>query len=340
MTRDSGPSGQAHGGGITAELARGGGATKWLNQSRSPPVRKRRDRVRDDNCPAAFVIAGLTPALPPRMSSGSRAPEIRRKNASAGLTLLRAAPIFSMTVFLRMASTSPFGEHLKREREMRGVSLEEVSSATRISTRFLVAIESGQWNQLPGGAFNRGFIRSTSRYLGLDEDGMVAEYSLETTTNGSTHAPPRVWTDRPRDWKRITAGAGLIVLLAGGGWFIASKVVARLHATHATDTSAQGSNAPSAVLPNAALLRLTVHASAPTEVQVVADGKKLCEGKMAANEEEHFGAREGFQISTSDAAAVQLELNGQPLPKIGPARQSGRITLTAKDVKSSAGGVH
>ena len=248
-----------------------------------------------------------------------------------------------MTVFLRMASTSPFGEHLKREREMRGVSLEEVSSATRISTKFLVAIESGQWNQLPGGAFNRGFIRSTSRYLGLDEDGMVAEYSLETTTNGSTHAPPRVWTDRPREWKRIAAAAGLIVLLAGGGWFIASKVGARLraaHATHATDTSAQGSNAPSPVLPNAAPLRLTVHASAPAEVQVVADGKKLCEGKMAANEEGHFGAREGFEVSTSDAAAVQLELNGQPLPKMGPARQSGRIKLTAKDVKSSAGGVH
>lgn len=248
--------------------------------------------------------------------------------------------------FLRMASTSPFGEHLKREREMRGVSLEEVSSATRISTRFLVAIESGQWDQLPGGAFNRGFIRSTSRYLGLDEDGMVAEYSLETTTNGSTHAPARVWSDPPRDWNRIAAGAGLILLLAAGGWLGASKVAARLRAAHAaqaarsTGTLAQGSNAPSPVLPNAAPLRLTVHASAPAEVQVVADGKKLCDGKMAVNEEEHFGARERFEISTSDAAAVQLELNGQPLPKMGPARQSGRITLTAKDVKSSAGGVH
>lgn len=239
-----------------------------------------------------------------------------------------------------MASTSPFGEHLKREREMRGVSLEEVSSATRISTKFLVAIESGQWDRLPGGAFNRGFIRSTSRYLGLDEDGMVAEYSLETKTNGTTHAPPRLWHDRPRDWKRIAAGAGLILLLAASGWLAASKVAGRWRAAHATDALAQGNDAPSMVLPNAAPLQLIMRTSAPAEVRVIADGKTQFEGKLATNEEKRFGAREGFEISTSDAGAVELELNGQPLPKTGPARQSGRITLTAEEVKASAGGVH
>jgi len=39
-------------------------------------------------------------------------------------------------------SSTPFGEHLKREREMRGVSLEEISSATRIAPRFLIALEN------------------------------------------------------------------------------------------------------------------------------------------------------------------------------------------------------
>ena len=61
---------------------------------------------------------------------------------------------------------------------MRGVSLDEISAATRISTRFLEAIEKEQWDQLPGGVFNRGFIRSIARFLGLDEDGLVAEYAL------------------------------------------------------------------------------------------------------------------------------------------------------------------
>src|ERR1700722_11352147 len=77
-------------------------------------------------------------------------------------------------------SSTPFGEHLKREREMRGVSLEEISAATRISTRFLEALESENWGELPGGVFNRGFIRSVARFLGLDEDALVAEYALET----------------------------------------------------------------------------------------------------------------------------------------------------------------
>ena len=71
-----------------------------------------------------------------------------------------------------------FGENLKREREMRGVSLDEISAATRIATRFLQAIENEQWDQLPGGVFNRGFVRAVAHYLGLDEESIVAEYVL------------------------------------------------------------------------------------------------------------------------------------------------------------------
>ena len=71
------------------------------------------------------------------------------------LTLPRPTPIFFVGP-LRMSST-PFGEHLRVEREMRGVSLGgNFSAATRISTRFLEAIEKDQWEQLPGGVFNRG----------------------------------------------------------------------------------------------------------------------------------------------------------------------------------------
>lgn len=76
-----------------------------------------------------------------------------------------------------------FGEHLRREREMRGVSLGEISTATRIGVRFLEALENEQWDRLPGGVFNRGFIRAVARFLGLDEDGLVGEYALLTHDN-------------------------------------------------------------------------------------------------------------------------------------------------------------
>src|SRR5581483_6987350 len=79
-----------------------------------------------------------------------------------------------------------FGQRLKREHEMRGVSRAEICAATRIGTRFLEALENEQWELLPGGIFNRGFIRAVARFLGLDEDDLVAEYDLAV----SEQAPP------------------------------------------------------------------------------------------------------------------------------------------------------
>jgi hypothetical protein len=94
-----------------------------------------------------------------------------------------------------------FGESLKREREMRGVTLDEISAATRISTRFLQAIEGEQWDQLPGGVFNRGFVRAVARYLGLDEENIVAEYTLAVgdrqTVPVWTGSPPAVTPEQP-----------------------------------------------------------------------------------------------------------------------------------------------
>jgi len=129
--------------------------------------------------------------------------------------------------------SKPFGEHLKREREMRGVTLEEISAATRIAPRFLTALESEQWELLPGGVFNRGFIRSVARYLGLDEDTLVAEYALETRGRPD----PGVVADPPeepdRNWARIFAVVVLALLVLAGGWaaihFLGPKIAARLH---------------------------------------------------------------------------------------------------------------
>lgn len=134
-----------------------------------------------------------------------------------------------------MSPTSTFGEHLKREREMRGVSLEEISAATRISVRFLEALENEHWAQLPGGIFNRGFIRSVARFLGMDEDGLVAEYALET------HERPEiaVWTKEPvrkrRNWFAIFATILVLAAIIAGGWYAAQRYgpsIAVWHARH------------------------------------------------------------------------------------------------------------
>jgi cytoskeleton protein RodZ len=69
-----------------------------------------------------------------------------------------------------------FGEKLKLEREKRAITLEQISAATKIGTRMLEALEQEKFNRLPGGIFNKGFVRAYARCLGLDEDQAVADY--------------------------------------------------------------------------------------------------------------------------------------------------------------------
>ncbi|MGA2078847.1 MAG: RodZ domain-containing protein [Terriglobia bacterium] len=71
-----------------------------------------------------------------------------------------------------------FGEYLRRERELRGVTLDEISSATRISIRFLEAIENEELSKLPGGIFTRSFVKSYARFLGLDEERVLTDCQL------------------------------------------------------------------------------------------------------------------------------------------------------------------
>jgi cytoskeleton protein RodZ len=69
-----------------------------------------------------------------------------------------------------------FGERMQREREMRGITLEEISEATKISSRSLRALEEEKFDKLPGGIFNKGFVRAYARHVGIDEDQAVADF--------------------------------------------------------------------------------------------------------------------------------------------------------------------
>lgn len=87
-----------------------------------------------------------------------------------------------------------FGEKLKQEREKRKITLEQISVSTKIGTRMLQALEEDKFNQLPGGIFNKGFVRAYARAIGLDEDQTVADYLL-----ASGDAPPIPTEIAPRE---------------------------------------------------------------------------------------------------------------------------------------------
>ncbi len=69
-----------------------------------------------------------------------------------------------------------FGARLKREREQRKITLDDISVATKIGTRFLAALEEEHFDQLPGGIFNKGFVRAYARHLGIDENQAIADF--------------------------------------------------------------------------------------------------------------------------------------------------------------------
>jgi cytoskeleton protein RodZ len=74
-----------------------------------------------------------------------------------------------------------FGASLRRERELRGVSLQEIAAATKIGVRMLEAIEEDRLDKLPQGLFVRGFVREYARFLALDEQKILTELSFHAT---------------------------------------------------------------------------------------------------------------------------------------------------------------
>jgi cytoskeleton protein RodZ len=269
-------------------------------------------------------------------------------------------------------SKSGFGEGLKRERELRGVSRDEVCTATRIGSRYLEALENEQWGTLPGGVFNRGFVRAVARFLGLDEDDLLAEYDhaiSEPAPHIETSVTSRVQQEPHRTRTALLvllASLGLIVLLGTGwvGWRwhyhalrqatndripVSSIVQAASQpkatpATVSVDVSKTASMPPTASASPSGIeaqgLELKIEAGKETFVTVSTDGTDAFEGSMIAGQSRTFMAQNVISISAKDAGALLLELNGQTLAPLGPPGQPGNLTLTRSNLKPTSGGSH
>jgi cytoskeleton protein RodZ len=264
-----------------------------------------------------------------------------------------------------------FGGSLKRERELRGVTLDEISAATRIATRFLQAIENEQWDQLPGGVFNRGFVRAVARYLGLDEENIVSEYTLAVGDRQSvpvwTGSPPVVTPEQP--WLAWIIAAVVVLALLAGSWFgtwrflawRTAKRTAQVAAVSASSTPASTSaqqqteselapandvtpapggqdatsGAPAVAADSASALTPISPADEPIKLKIEA-GKKTKVIVMADND--FFSATDHFQVSARDAGTLHLELNGKTLAPLGPPGHAGKATLTRDALKEASGG--
>jgi cytoskeleton protein RodZ len=253
-----------------------------------------------------------------------------------------------------------FGERLKREREMREVTLAEITAATRIGARFLEALENEDWQKLPGGVFNRGFVRAVAHYLGLDEEDFLAEYDLARADHAKSAAPPvenRI--PSPPKWLPVLVVVGILIALAGVvaagvyGWrYIAARHAAKKSAAAlvqvqpapAVPESASVAAPAGPAVRSAAGVRgappldLSVSTSAATHVRIVADDKLVLEADVNPGETRHFSASRQFQVSAADSSAVLLELNGKAMPPLGAPGSSGTILLSEKDLRQASDG--
>lgn len=88
-----------------------------------------------------------------------------------------------------------FGDKFRKAREKKELSFDDVSNVTKISSRMLQAIEQEHFDQLPGGVFNKGFIRAYAKHLGLDPEEAVTDYL--TTLRQAQIDAHEVWEPHP-----------------------------------------------------------------------------------------------------------------------------------------------
>lgn len=135
-----------------------------------------------------------------------------------------------------------FGKQLRSERVSRGVELEAISDSTKISSRYLAALEEDQFEQLPGGVFNKGIVRSYARVVGLDEEFWVSRYMEAYQQSGQLKTDDADWiafaenvsrsrhtdAEKPDQRLRWAGVAALLLLLVGLGWFVWTYVRSRM----------------------------------------------------------------------------------------------------------------
>lgn len=248
-----------------------------------------------------------------------------------------------------------FGEELRREREIRGISLKEIADATKISKRFLDAIERNDHKTLPAPVFTRGFVREYARYLGLNAEEIVSRYNyaaagddrIEKSTHLDRLVPDRTAESErkparsrglPSPFARVDRGIYVLLFLVAAligavYWTVRHRHL--LAANETVETQREPASRPVAVVPaptstapqasapapptpvNDGLLHLTVNFTDKSWISLDVDGKNFSfDG--AKGEKKTFEARERFRFKTiGNAAGVELTLNDVRIPPMG-----------------------
>ena len=215
------------------------------------------------------------------------------------------------------------GATLREARIRRKVDLSEVEAATRIRVRYLRAIESEDWDVLPGDVYVRSFIRTYASQLGLDGDRLADEYRRRSAVPGSdgpSRPEPVVSTARPSAPRRLSGRAwgvlatlGVVALLIGLGLTDDggddSVLPPSTPAGNGREPSSQGSSPSSPPKPGVA-----VRLAATAEVWVClldAKGVPLVDGQILAEGAEEGPFRSGSFTVSFGNGEVSMKIDGK-----------------------------
>jgi transcriptional regulator with XRE-family HTH domain len=260
-----------------------------------------------------------------------------------------------------------FGEELKREREIRGISLKEISDDTKISKRFLEALERNDHKTLPAPVFTRGFVRQYARYLGLNAEDMVNRYNFAAAgddrieksahlerlvTPPTPEVPVRKGIPPPyaRVDRNIYITIAIVIALTLVGWWAyrlkQQRGVDQADARPVVVASTSAAAAPQPAQPPAQptsspdTLRLTLDVNDDSWVTLEADGKTVVSDELKAGERRTFEAKDRFRFKTiGNAGGVVVTFNDVRVPALGRERQVVHDRIFDRDwLKAHAAG--
>lgn len=232
-----------------------------------------------------------------------------------------------------------FGEELRREREIRGISLKEISDATKISKRFLDAIERNDHKTLPAPVFTRGFIREYARYLGLSADDIVNRYNYAAAGDDRieksphlerlAHREPPARKGIPPVYARIDRNVYILLLIIaalGGAIYVAirykqaSVEAMRIESAitpvkrPSPKLAAEQARSPSAESP----MRMTIDLDQDSWLKLDLDGTEVINERLRSGTHRVVEAKDSFHFRTvGNAGGVHLTLNDVPVPPLG-----------------------
>jgi cytoskeletal protein RodZ len=235
------------------------------------------------------------------------------------------------------------GQELKRERELRGISLKEIADSTRISLRFLQAIEEDKLDVIPGHFFIRAILRSYAKSIGIDENQVLNKYQETYTFEeqlqyGESPERPRP-RRRPltqlfsRKIVRIAALAAAIIgllLVLIYVLFLAPEKKPPVAAKSAQPTAQvevpkpNPPPEPEPVVEEVRGLRLEMTFVEETWLHVYADGQSVWDGIKGKGESLEVRAEREVRLNLGNAGGPELAINGQKAKPFGP---SGAVRM-------------